>query len=975
MKQHLVILFALIMFATWVHSEDAAQKLSDAYAPKPFGYPAGKEYAQPDASVYYRWHFYNDDAIERFEDAQMLTHVDKYNPLEDKGVSVAQGMEAKFAFVEKHATEGKFALQADFPAAAIQKGKAAIYIGECVGPTYSPSYNPALHAVAAYWCHYRWLKVDIFNPLAVPVHIRVMQVPMVLKPGANIVAVRTPDLVGYRGDYPAANNALSISVRQPAQDVTLFIDNVRMEQEVPKVLTEKGRILHFPAYCEAKGAPVAWPGLTVLGHGDLYSSEKKYGWVNAAKPNLRGYHGSSFRSNDNGLMWGSCSHPDSPIRVDVPNGQYGVYLMAYPTGGWGQTYSWRKGLKVKLNGGEQEILPVRTDEQVNQITWSGEAWDYRPGYCLWEQLYRPHALPFTKPASASVTDGHVLIELPQESYVRAIFIYPKADEPAALKELGRINYLLAESWDVTHPWVKGDFAEQGRYIGFHEEATKPETIPQRLTDLKLSDADYKRGFVLFHRGLTEAVYQDTIPTPAETAFKELRAFGAPGEKECFTLGVLPLAEVKGLKISVGDLSSKNGGRIPASAIDVRVSRYHQKCMEYGHHNHTYNFQEMWLVRRPALDLYPAVAKRVYFDVAVPQDAKVGEYSGQVAITGSDGKSLATVPVVFEVLSVELKKPPLNFASSFAHPALKEYGLNTFNTTYDDAVAQKYDAFVIWPYDAAPPSFKGKRFGWGGFIPNKDLLQTMVADAKAGKGPRGFFGDYCNGQAQKKEQAEAIMKEIPGIDIMVWKIKLFAFALPWQHEWQCLGPMTLGTGAPLDEAKKSGAEFWFCDGLRQSKEQPARFTFGFWLWRSGASGRFTTLATVGDTGQSAYYTMKGGDTNNVDCALMPSLGGGHNPTRDLLLVREGIDDYRYIYTLEQALKAADEKKLATPAVAAAKKFRDELHASLDLDLKKYYESRVACYSENWYVLPGNPWNSEKFTSVRRACADHIQALQK
>ncbi|MBI3987227.1 MAG: hypothetical protein HY343_09920, partial [Lentisphaerae bacterium] len=97
-------------------------------------------------------------------------------------------------------------------------------------------------------------------------------------------------------------------------------------------------------------------------------------------------------------------------------------------------------------------------------------------------------------------------------------IFREADKTAALAELGRLNYLLAESWDVSHPWVRGNYARRAAdghsYIGVHEEMVHPERIPDRLRALQLTDADWRRGFVLFQRGLTEAIYADTIPAPA-----------------------------------------------------------------------------------------------------------------------------------------------------------------------------------------------------------------------------------------------------------------------------------------------------------------------------------------------------------------------------------------------------------------------------------------------------------------------------
>lgn len=84
--------------------------LRAAYATQPQDYPTGKEYARPDTTVPFRWHFYHEGAIERSSDAVMRVHTDSYNLLEDKGVRTEQGSPVKWQFVSEHATAGKKSL-------------------------------------------------------------------------------------------------------------------------------------------------------------------------------------------------------------------------------------------------------------------------------------------------------------------------------------------------------------------------------------------------------------------------------------------------------------------------------------------------------------------------------------------------------------------------------------------------------------------------------------------------------------------------------------------------------------------------------------------------------------------------------------------------------------------------------------------------------------------------------------------------
>jgi hypothetical protein len=977
--------------------DGALARLLAVYATQPQGYPTAAEYARPDMSVPFRWHGYHEGAVAPYADARMVPHVDPYNPLEDGGVQADKASGVKWQFTPEHATAGKHALRVEFPRDAVQAGKAVVRLQAVAGGTTFSQYlrgNGLMPTASAYGPHYRWIKLDAFNPTAGEVRVRVSGVPFILKPGRNVIAVKTTDAVDRH--YRCLFTAIPVEVTAPAQDVTLHLDHVRMEQELPATLSKRGRLFQFPGRSDPKDPPVLAPGFTAIEPDTLYTAERGFGWTAAQTTRQR--HAHSFRSNEHGLLWGSCQNIDAPLRIDLPNGRYGIFVFGAPTGGG---FQWANGLKALVNGKPQTLLAPRTEAEVRRTALGGEAWDYRPGACVWEALVREPYYPAMELLSAEVTAGRLLLEFPRTLALHALIVFPEAEREAARKELGRLNYLLAESWDVSHPWIKGHYAARSNdghpYIGAHEEMIRPETIPARLQALKLGDADFRRGFVLFHRGLTEAVYPDTIPTPAEAAVRELRCFAVPGQGECVTLGLLPLAPVQGLRVQVSDLTARGTkAALPAAQVDVRVSRQHQKTMQFGHHNHDYNYQEHYLVRRPAIDLHPGAARRVYFDIRVPAGLAAGEYVGTVTIATAEGKALARVPLVVEVLLIQLETPPVYFASSFADPRLKDYGFNTFVTGYDDAVKHGYRGYVANLGHGARP-FQGKNIGWSNFLANKELLGPLLDAGRTGKGPRGFFGGpapgtYANPKAEaiSKEFFASVRKEFPGIDLLGRTLPVFYHGgykgLQLPHEWGVLAaPPRAHSADLLEAARQSGEPFWFIDGLRHSKEQAGRFTFGLWLWRLGASGRFTTLEALLQYGSGTarstyrwepYFTLLDVTPCNVDRALKDSLTEGEtNPCRDLLLLRAGIDDYRYVYTLETWMRRAESKKAAADALAAARKFRDELHRELALDLSRYYDARAGAYGENWQALPDNPWKSARFDAVRRQIADHIVRLQQ
>jgi hypothetical protein len=971
----------------------ALAQLATVYATQPQGYPTAKEYAQPDLSVPYRWHYFRADALARHEDAAMLPHVDLYNGFEGEGVAVETGSPVKVQFVAEHVTQGKTALRADFPEASVKAGQARLTI-RCITTPAIGKTSP--FGLASFWAHYRWLKVDVFNPHDHEVGLRVARVPFVLHPGANVVAVKTADAAGYRGDYDAMKSSIPIEVTGPTRTTTLFLDNARMEQEVPKTIREQGRLYHFAG--GDTGAPILWPGFTAAERDTLYTPERGHGWTKPAT--TRQQMGLTFRCMDHGFAWAWCRNIDAPFRIDLPNGRYGIAVRACPVRG----YDWKLGMRAKINGKDHILLDPMTEREVRDLALAGEDWDYRPGHCTWKERVQPGYFPATRIVYADTAAGHLLLDFPANINLMSLAVFPEGVKDVALPELGRLEYLLAESWDVSHPLVRGEVAAKDRYVGVHEELVDPGTIPQRLQALRLTAADFRRGFVPFARGLTEAVYPDTIPAPEEVAAAHsLEAVAAPGTSECLTLGLLPLAE-RALRVRVGPLRGPGGGTLAGSDISLRVAQQYSKVMQYGHHNHAFNFQEHYLIRRPGpagqtvLALVRGAAQRLYLDLAVPATAGPGRYAGKIELLSSAGDVLAEVPLSLTVLAIQLDEPRTYFgivssADVSADPRLRDFGFNLANTTYDQALKNRLKGYLD-----SGVTVQGRTIPFGDFPRNKELVGPILEAGRVGKGPRGFFFSAVPGAHAKppdevsrleKEFFGTVFKSFPEVDVIGPRAPSYfhrgpGYFLGQTYRWDV---PTAGKPKLLEEALQAGKEFWFCDHIRPSKEQAGRFSFGFWLWRLGATGRLTSavvedgyynrVATAYEAhAWPSYYTVKGGGgPRSCERPIMPSrTDGEYHFTRDVLLIREGIDDYRYAITLDALLARAAQRKVAAPALTAARQYREALFQDLALDLTKYYESRSGAYAENWLPLADNPWRGAKFSAVRLRLAEHILAVK-
>jgi hypothetical protein len=865
-----------------------------AYRTSPQGYPSGQDergvpYARPDASAFFRWHFYN-DTVPRAEDAAMKVHVQPYNPLEGEGVAVPDKHAAKFGFVAEHATSGMRALRVDFDAAAMAAGRAALLIHETVGPSFCPGYAPTRHHVAAYWCHYRWAKLDVFNPSDAPVRMSFSRVPIVLPPGPSVVAVKTADAVGWANNACAIQTSIELRPLSAPGPVTLYIDHVRVEQELPRTLSEKGRLFAFPPRTneqKKRGVPVIWPGFTAVERDTQYDPATGFGWTRpSTAPNARFYEEATFRSVDNAFVWGRVTRVDAPLRVDLPKGRYGVWFLPFAGAGWAELDHADQELSLTVNGVSLPIRPTLKGEERHRQAFAGEAWDWRPGSSLWHELVWPLSAGADPVHYVDNTEGHLTFEFP---WARALILFAEEDKAAAPREIARLKYLLCESWDVSHAWVKGPYAEAKGYLGAHAEATTPDIIPGKVKALGLTEQDYRRGYVLFERGLAEPLYADTIPEPSELRPRGLEAVALPGMSDAVAFGLLPLGDVRGIRVSASDLSGP--AVLPAAGIDIRLSRAHHKTMEEGHHNHGYALMEHYLVARPELDLFAGAARRVYVDVNVPPGARPGRYTGTVTVSGPDGAE--QVPLRLDVLDVPPPPRATRIVAEKGHPELDKWGFTASLDTFKEKLPPVY-------------SMSGQ----------------------------GYYS----------------------------------------HEWQEGRKIPVGHASPevIERLRAANEDYWIADQQLFAKEQSARFTFGVWLWRTGATGRLTSvgLGNTGQRGRSAYHTLGSGNSGNVYRAVIDAATPGkHNPSRDLLLMRQGIDDARLLHALDAALKAAPD----TAAARSARAFRDGLWRELDLDLNAYYRMRCASYSEDFFVKPGNPWTSAKFTATRRACAEHLQAL--
>jgi hypothetical protein len=192
-------------------------------------------------------------------------------------------------------------------------------------------------------------------------------------------------------------------------------------------------------------------------------------------------------------------------------------------------------------------------------------------------------------------------------------------------------------------------------------------------------------------------------------------------------------------------------------------------------------------------------------------------------------------------------------------------------------------------------------------------------------------------------------------------KEFQKLKPYVDVW-CTQPFLPDRETVLKDMKERGVEYWCYPNhvAGENDHTPvagSRMTYGFGFWRSG----FVTLIPW-------IYSYREGDPfNNLD-GYYPEFFNHYEPDGTPLPVvmweayREGYDDYRYIYTLEQLISEA--KKSNKPGVAekvttaenTLKAIWDDINV-----LPKYKDTGL--------------WSNDKYDKYRLQIAEQIVALQK
>ena len=825
---------------------------------------------------------------------------------------------------------------------------------------------------------YDEIRLDVFNPgPALKLMVSVPESTTLeydLKSGANEIKIKTADL--RRSSYRPTELTRQIKFSLPGitASTPLYFDNIRW------IGPGLGKNLIHYAKCFDFGLErYNRPFFQTVAPGTGYTKERGFGWKEPATSQPQdllpviAVEGTGRRPDDQ-LLRDALLLTKTPLLVDLPDGKYRLQLVENGIGFYTQPPCFYD-LTVSFDGGAPQVLRRRAKnlEECFRFEYGLDQTDWVPNDDLWKKfrglLIRPLECDF------EVKGGQVSIQFRTQpgGYENLSFaiIYPLDKTDVVEPDIAALWRDLRYRFQIAFPPASLELARKFLLPGLHDEMDGA-LRAKRLTDLAPTADESKEGYVLFNRDGVEEVYPDTVPARAECS-ADYAAAGPAGEIESYAVSLMALRDLKDVGLELGDFVGPNGAKIGKDRCDVRVVNcVYRMSGNFSHGDWCWMVMPWHLVKRPAVDIPAQTCRRWWINLDIPADAPAGAYTATATLKGQ-GLEPRQIKLTLDVLPIKLDPVPAN-------------------------IEQSMD--IVWPKWWAPLPDRMERyirlFVVGSNLKNLDTprgapwkeiyqeAEKLCVDRRMMElnllKRYGFNFAYFDTFEVIPKALEAVQANSPiptynyqyepnkGVQELN-KLKCFTggwkkYILNNQSE-DAVTKLKKESGLPVILSMNI-SQLWWSD----VQQQPGiyRFEAGYLLWRTGADG-----ANYGPwhIPWRDPYNPTDGHVSEWGDFIDPASTGQQpaiNLTTILEELREGIQDFRYIATLERLIKA-------NPEAAAAKEGQDYLD-KLRQDVKPgshYFEKIRQSWDENW-VQKSTAWKGKDYREARRRMADLITKLQ-
>jgi len=538
----------------------------------------------------------------------------------------------------------------------------------------------------------------------------------------------------------------------------------------------------------------------------------------------------------------------------------------------------------------------------------------------------------------------------------------------------------------------------------------------------------KTGYIIYARKNPRAFYPTSIPQSGEIT-NTVKTFACPGQYAAAWFMMYGLKDLKSVKVSASsDLVCSTGGNpIKRDDINIKHIKFWLRT-SYGLGLSARMIPEM-LETNKSVDIAAGKNEGFWLQVKIPEDAQPGQYSSKISVKCGDAPetmvdfAIDVLPFKLEkpadinwvAWSDLTERYKAAFTGNHVYTDkellkylqdMKDYGItaifdhtyNNFETTARTARLFKTTGFkgplalLHWPdayamkkrgltfkYDSMPPEMEDPKFQQDA-IDYLKALDVVVRNAGVEDWYLHAYGEVNNEFCTRAERAlwESKIAGRAGVKLWLTLYPLEPLKRLCPHLSGAVDIMGTFDGSfktsqtYLGLAKKYNFKIYGLCGIYTGQEggmMPDRASAGFQLYKSGAQG-----CAIWAWQKQGRCPPKG-SWDEIDglevksCMAYPPAEISEKEvnisTLQLEGVREGIDDYCYIYTLEQWLKRAQEKGLVKDTENARKKL-DGIIASVPWGM----EYAIG----NSYSQPGN-FDNAKAQEYRRQIADLIMGLQE
>jgi hypothetical protein len=629
----------------------------------------------------------------------------------------------------------------------------------------------------------------------------------------------------------------------------------------------------------------------------------------------------------------SCDHLESAdnaeLVLQVPDGAYRIWLLCGAAGG---------------NASQVWDTAVSCGNDEAKATFAG-------GYEIRKLLLR-----------ATAQNGHMSLKIQTRSrwVLNALVAVPEAEwqetETELLKPLETEIFVLPP--DVLKEWKE----LPSKATGEMPEFTKDET---------------ERGLVVHRRSYLDVVWPDTPPRRRDID-QPVRAYAARDEYEPMTFSLFPLRDFASVDVRLAPFVSTSGQELPMDDLDLRYVRYLNVRPNYRTYRRYYRAPDVLMPWQPR-PLIKGENLRLWLTVYTGPAAKEGIYrsTAEIVADGKTVAQVPLVFRVLPIHLQ--KDQTLVYGQYYRHPYrridsapdafsrewwrrkaelehidMARHGNNTLVlglggrwagdrwTFQFDRLGRAIDLYrrvgfdkpIVCSFPFGSLYWKYMRKGMGShlrlvempppelFAELTEMVRQIETEARRRQWPELLYypvdepSTSENGVQFMTEVMKAI-KRVPNVRTYVTADPAhvqFAPMKPYVDVW-CCQPFSIPRDELVADMKKRGVEYW-CYPNHVAGENDhttvsgARMTYGFGFWRSG----FRALTPW------IYQSIQGDQWNYLDGDCMDFFNRTDDDASPIPVsmweaYREGIDDGRYITTLQRTIARAREAGKTALADAA------------------------------------------------------------